>query len=208
MTRELVNAQTQWFLRDGAALVDLVGTIGRYRAGIAALTPLLATALPASRRLHLEQEAHRHVDAGIPVDLAADVAALRVLALAPSITRIAGESRSSVADTAHVYLEIGERLHIAELAAKASAMPTPDYYDRLAVGQALSQVDSALAAFVRDVLAGGKGGVEAWLGRQGDRLARVRGTLEEIAGEGATSVSRLLVAAGQLRDYAAGLGAP
>ena len=32
-TQDLVNAQTLWFLRNGAALADLAGTIARHRPG-------------------------------------------------------------------------------------------------------------------------------------------------------------------------------
>ena len=108
-------------------------------------------------------------------------------------------------DAARTYLAIGDQLRIADLAAKAGAIATPDYYDRLAVAQALSQLAAAQAAFTRDAIrARDAGGLEAWLARQGDRLGRVRAMLEEIAGEGTLTVSRLLVAAGQLGDLADG----
>ena len=91
-------------------------------------------------------------------------------------------------------------MRIADLAAKAGAIATPDYYDRLAVAQALSQLAAAQAAFTRDAIrARDADGPDGWLARQGDRLGRIRAMLEEIAGEGTLTVSRLLVAAGQLR---------
>jgi len=208
-TRELVNAQTLWFLRNGAAQSDLAGTIARHRAGLAALRPALADALPSRRKTQLEAEARRLTEAGIPADLAADIAALDVLGLAPPITGIAEETRSAVPQAARTYLAIGEDLHIAALAAKANAILTPDYYDRLAVAQAVAQLDDAQAAFTREALRGGADGIEAWLAGQGDRLARVKSTLEEIAGDQTCTVSRLLVAAGQLNDLAAaGQAAP
>ena len=207
-TRGLVNAQTLWFLRNGAALSDLAGTIARHRAGIAALRSAVADVVPDRRKAQLEGEARRLAESGIPADLAADIAALDVLGLAPPITEIAETTRTPVPDAARAYLAIGEHLHIADLAAKANAIATPDYYDRLAVAQALSQLDDAQAAFTREALRGGAGGVEAWLAGQGDRLGRVRSTLEEIAGDKTCTVSRLLVAAGQLNDLAAGAAGP
>jgi glutamate dehydrogenase len=202
-TRDLVNAQTLWFLRNGAALSDLAGTIARHRAGLAALRPAVGEVLPASRKARLEGEARRLGESGIPADLAADIAALDVLGLAPPITGIAEETRTSVPQAARAYLAIGEHLRIADLAAKAAAIPTPDYYDRLAVAQALAQLEEAQAAFARQALGADGAGVEAWLAGQGDRLGRVRSTLQEIAGDKTCTVSRLLVAAGQLNDLAA-----
>src|SRR5262249_45828858 len=86
-------------------------------------------------------------------------------------------------------------------------IPTPDYYDRLAVAQALAQLDDAQAAFTRNALREGSGNAEAWLADQGDRLSRVRATIAEIVGDRACTVSRLLVAAGQLNDLAAQVSA-
>ena len=202
-TQDLVGEQTLWFLRDGAALADLAGTIVRHRAGIAALEPALANVLPARRKAQLEREARRLGEGGIPAELAADIAVLDVLGLAPSITQIAEQTGTPVSDAARTYLAIGEHLRIADLAAKAGSIPTPDYYDRLAVAQALGQLAAAQAAFTRDAIGWQRsGGLEAWLAHQGDRLDRVKATLEEIAGEGTLTVSRLLVAAGQLAGLA------
>jgi glutamate dehydrogenase len=202
-TRDLVNAQTLWFLRDGAALSDLAGTIARHRGAMAALRPALAGVLPARRKAQLEQEVRRLQDGAVPADLAADIAALDVLGLTPRVAVIAEETGAAVADATRTYLAIGEHLHIADLAAKAWAIPTPDYYDRLAVAQVLGQLDAALAAFTREVLRADAGGIDTWLAGRGARLDRVRATLDEIAGEAACTVSRLLVAAGQLSDLAA-----
>jgi glutamate dehydrogenase len=203
-TQDLVNAQTMWFLRNGAAMSDLPGTIARHRTGVAELKGALADALPARRQALLEAEAGRLAGAGIPTDLGTDVAALDILGLAPPITEIAEGTKTPVAEAARTYLAIGDSLRISDLSAKAGTIATPDYYDRLAVAQALSQLAGAQAAFTRDAIrSGDAGGAEAWLVRQGDRLGRVRAMLEEIAGEGTLTVSRLLVAAGQLGDLAA-----
>jgi len=202
-TQNLVNTQTLWFLRDGNVLSNLGGTIARHRAGVAALKPALADILPARRKTQLDVETNRLAQGGVPSDLAWDAAVLDVLGLAPPITTIAEETGTSPSETARAYLAIGEHLRIADLAAKAGSMATPDYYDRLAVAQALSQLAGAQAALTREAIrAGATLCVEDWLARQDARFGRVQGTLEEIAGDGALTVSRLLVAAGQLGDLA------
>ena len=207
-TQDLVNAQTLWFLRNGAAMSDLPGTIARHRAGVAELKAALTGVLPARRQAVLAAEQARLAGVGIPPDLGADVAALDILGLAPPITEIAEQTKTPVAEAARTYLAIGDGLRIADLAAKAGAIATPDYYDRLAVAQALSQLAAAQAAFTRDAIrTRDADGPDGWLARQGDRLGRIRAMLEEIAGEGTLTVSRLLVAAGQLGDLAAATSA-
>ncbi len=100
-----------------------------------------------------------------------------------------------------MFLEIGERLRIDDLARRGAAIATADQYDRLAIAQALSQAAAAQAAFSREALRAG--GCDAWVETQGDRLERVQATLHEVAGEGTLTVSRLAVAAGLLSELAA-----
>ena len=120
-TQDLVNAQTLWFLRNGAALADLAGTIARHRAGVAALKAgARGRAARSPPGAAARQEAGRLGEGGVPADLAADVAALDVLGLAPPITEIAEETGTPVPDAARIYLAIGEHLRISDLAAKAA----------------------------------------------------------------------------------------
>jgi hypothetical protein len=200
VTRRLANEQTQWFLRDGAAIADLAGTIARHAAGLAALSDALDGVLPPRRKAALEEAARRLAEGGVPADLAADVARLDVLAHAPAITEIAHATGRTVPEAAGVFLGLGERLRIAELAAKGQAIDTSDRFDRLAIAQAVGQLRAAQASFSRDAI--GAGGAEAWLAAIGDRLARVTGLLEDAAGAGSLTPSRLSVAAGLLSDLA------
>ena len=206
-TQDLVNAQTQWFLRNGEALTDLTGTIARHKAGLAALTAALESVLPPRRKADLEREARRLGEGGIPADLAADVGRLNVLGEAPAITEIAQATGQPVPAAARTFLEIGEHLRIPDLGAKGAAIASSDQYDRLAIAQAIGQLAAVQAAFTRSAIAAG--GTEAWRAAQGVRLDRLQSTLEDIAGgEGMLTVSRLLVAAGQLSELAAAPAAP
>ena len=205
-TQDLVNAQMQWFLRNGAALTDLVGTIARHKAGFAALAAALENVLPPRRKADLEREARRLGEGGIPADLAAEVARVDVLGEAPAITEIAQTTGQPVPAAARTFLEIGEHLRIPDLMAKGAAIATLDQYDRLAIAHATGQLAAAQTAFTRAAI--DVGGAEAWRVAQGERLARVQSTLDEVAGEGTSTLSRLLVAAGQLTELAAAPAAP
>jgi glutamate dehydrogenase len=205
-TRDLVNEQTQWFLRDGVAIADLTGTIARHKSGLAALAGALDAVLPPRRKAELARETSRLGEGGIPADLASDVARLEVLGQAPAITVIAEATGQGVAGTARIFLDIGERLRIDDLARRGAGIATADQYDRLAIAQALGQLAGAQGAFTREAIRAG--GSEAWAANQGDRLARVQATVDEVAGEGTLTVSRLLVAAGQLSELSVALAAP
>ncbi len=201
-TRDLLNAQTRWFLGRGAATGDLAATIERHKAGLAALADALESVLPPRRRSRLAREAARLGRGGVPADVAGDVARLEVLAQAPAITEIAHATGKPVPETARIFFEIGERLGIDDLARGGAAIATADQYDRLAIAQVLDRLAAAQATFTREAIRAGDW--KAWSASQGDRIARVRQTLEEAAGGGTLTVSRLLVAAGALDDLAAG----
>jgi glutamate dehydrogenase len=202
-TQELVNTQTLFLLRHASAGTSLAEAIARHRGGLAALRPVLPSLLPARLGKRLAEDSQRLIANGVPAELAAEIAALQVLQLSLAITEIAGASGSSVPEAARVYLALGDRLRIAELSAKAAKIVTPDYYDRLATGQALSQLEAAQGALaLAAIRAGGSAALEGWLAAQGSRLARVMATLDEICGEANLTLSRLLVAAGQLQEVA------
>jgi glutamate dehydrogenase len=205
-TRDHVNEQTRWFLRDGAGAADFKGTVARHRHGLAVLAGELQRILPPRRRAALAEYERRLAEGGIPAGLAGDVARLRVLEQAPAIVEIAEAAGSPVPETARTFLEVGESLRIDDLAAKGADIATTDTYDRLAIAQASRQLAEAQAAFTRDAIRAG--GAQSWLGAHGDRLGRVASMLDEVAGDGTLTVARLLVAAGQLSELAGAQGAP
>jgi glutamate dehydrogenase len=208
-TRDLVNAQTLWFLRhdsgndrgQGDRATDLAAIVARHKAGLAALAQVLEGVLPPGRRSHLERRAAGLRSDGIPTDLAGDIATLDTLVHAPAIAEIALATGRPVPETARIHLEIGERLRIDDLAAKGAAIPAIDQYDRLAVAHALAQLVTAHAAFTREAIR--VGGTGAWYAGEGDRLGRTERTLAEAAAQGTLTLSRLSVAAGALSELAA-----
>jgi glutamate dehydrogenase len=202
VTRDLVNDETLWFLRHSAAIGDLAGTIARHKAGLAALMRALESVLPPRRKADLARQAARLGEGGVPVQLAADVAGLKVLAQAPAVTEIALAAGRTVPETARIFFGIGERLRIDDLAGRGAAIATADRYDRLAIDQALGQIAAAQAAFSREAIRAG--GCEAWFAEQSHRLDGARQMLDEVAGESGLTVSRLTVAAGLFSELATG----
>jgi glutamate dehydrogenase len=212
-TQDLVIEQTFWFLHDGQVLLDLAGTIDRHRAGIKALQPALADILSEPSRARLQRDARGLIEGGVPAELAADISRIEVLKLAPAITVIAAETGVPAPAAAAAYLTIGEELRTRELAVKAAAIAAPDYYDRLAIAQALTQLADAQARLTRQALravpSGSRALTETWLRQQGERFDRVERTLAEVANERSLTIARLLVAAGQLAELASAMtGAP
>jgi glutamate dehydrogenase len=201
-TRELVSAATLFMLRQGGE-GELGATIARHQQTLATLKSVLANVLPGRLAKSLTEQASQLSALGVPADVAAEIAGLDALEHSLAIDAVAHATGSPVREAARVFLLLGDRLRIGELGSKASRIVTPDYYDRLAVAQALNQLGKSQADLARAAIeAGGAAAIEAWLEQQGPRLGRVMATLDAIADEGTLTLSRLLVAAGQLQDAA------
>ncbi len=203
--QDLVQRQTLWFLKNGRALDDLAGTIARHTAGVKELGSALESLLSTERKVRIERMMAELTGKGVPADLARDIARLELLALAPEITEIAQETGRSTAQAAQAFFAIGDAFKLAELAAKTAMLAPSDYFDRLALASASNQILAAQHVFTRDVLRAAPDkspDIAAWLAAKGERHARAQASLSQIAMDGALTVSRLTVAAGQLRDLA------
>ena len=202
-TRDLINKATLFMLRHAGSDGTLADLIARQSQTLATLKSVLPTVLPPRLAKGMADAASRLIALSVPEDLASAIAGLDVSEHSLAIDAVAQATASPVAEAARVFLGLGDRLRISELASKAGRIVTPDYYDRLAVAQALNQLGKSQADLAQAAIrAGGAAAIEAWLSQQGPRLARVIANLEAIANEGTLTLSRLLVAAGQLQDVA------
>jgi glutamate dehydrogenase len=200
-TQDLVNSATLWFARDGAVR-DLADTVARHKAGLAALAAGLERVLPAPRQADLAAQAERLGASGVPRELAADIARLQVLGEAPAVTALAEKTGVPVPEAARVYFEVGDSLGIAPLARKAAGLAATDRFDRAAVAEAAAEIADAHAALALAALRAG--GTRAWLAHAADRIAPVRGQIDDATGGGELTPSRLIVAAGALRELVGG----
>jgi glutamate dehydrogenase len=202
--QDLVQKQTLWFLKNGKALDDLEGTIQRHAAGIAALEGVLDTLLSPERRTQLDRSATELAGKGVPADLARDIARLELIALAPEITEIAAETGARTIDAARAFYGVGDAFGLADLTAAMRDLGPSDYDDRLALAQSAAQILTAQHSFTRAFLKADAHAADAakWVDGLGGRVSRARDALRTITTDGAVTVSRMVVASGQLRNLA------
>ncbi len=205
-TQDALIELTAELLRTGA-VDDIERTTARNKATMDALAAGAGTVFTARQRSQISDFVARWTAAGVPAGLAGRLAMLDVLGSVPALTRLAAEARRPVAEVARVEFAAAEHLRIGELKARASTLKTADYYDRLAVNGALSTLDAAARGLTRDVLKAANGAAadfEGWAKSNSQRLAQAKAGLDEIAGAGEITVSRLTVAASRVRDLAGG----
>ena len=159
-------------------------------------TPAVAS---SCRRAARRQEL---IKAGVPDELAGQIANLAALTAAPDIVLVADRTGRPVGEIASTYFAAGALFRLDRIASAAAAIPVTDYFDRLALDRARDSIGDAerrLAAAAAGNGAFGAGAVEAWVAPRKAEVERIRTAIHEIENSGLT-LSKLSVAASLLGD--------
>ncbi len=205
-TQEILLEQTAEVMRSGA-VGDIDGVTTRNRATVAALADSRDEVFTPRQRAHHDEMIVELVKSGVGSDLARQLSLLEMVGSVPALTKLAMDSGRPVVEVARIGNIAAEHLRIGELKLRANTLKLGDYYDRLAVNSALNTLDGAARGITRDVLKShpsAVGDFATWAQENGQRLAQSKTSLDELAGSGEISVSRLTVAAAQVRDLAGG----
>ena len=202
--QDVLLEQTAEVLRAGS-IDDVEGVTLRNKATMDALTTDFEAVLTPRQRAQHGETITRLTAMAVPLGLATRLSVLEQIGSIPALTKLAQDAKRPIGEVASVGFAAAEHLRIAELKARAANLKITDYYDRLAVGSAISTLDAAARGLTRDVLKsanGSKGDFASWAAANGQRLTQAKAALDEIAGSGEITVSRLTVAAAQVRDLA------
>ncbi len=203
-TQDVLLEQTAETLRAGS-VEDVEGVTLRNKAAMDALNSDFDAVLTSRQRAQHAETITRLTGMAVPLGLATRMSVLEQIGSIPALTKLAHDAKRPVAEVASVGFAAAEHLRIAELKARAANLKITDYYDRLAVGSAISTLDAAARGLTRDVLKsanGATGDFASWATANGQRLTQAKAALDEIVGAGEITVSRLTVAAAQVRDLA------
>jgi glutamate dehydrogenase len=204
--QDFMLEQSAGFLRQGM-IDDLATVISTHRSGVEEAAAAIRTSATTHQQARIADVRQQYEHGGAPVALAARLAELDLLGHAPAITRLSRETSRSIADVARIAFAAGEYLRLDEFKTRAHSLKVADYYDRLAINGAIHTLEAACRALTREVLISQQADAfdfAAWELAHGQRLANAKAALDEIAGPGEVTVSRLTVAASQVRDLSGG----
>ncbi|MEP9375674.1 NAD-glutamate dehydrogenase [Aquabacter sp. CN5-332] len=202
--QELMLGRAIWFLRNVSLNAGIGAVVTQYRGGITALAAVMDASLPESWLAWRDTRAEELAAANVPADLARQVASLRALAAGTDIALLSQTTGRSVADAASTFFAAGRYFAVDEVVGAAGSIMAPDYYDRLAMDRALSQVENFVRQASVEMLNTGKSGVEAveaWVESRRKEVERTRATVKDIVASGLT-LSKLTLAASLLSDLA------
>jgi glutamate dehydrogenase len=212
---ELLRRLGLWFLSNVAGNADLADTVARFRAGVEALRGTYSSLVSEYEFLDTMGNIRLLMDAGVPEDLAHDVAALPLWSTAPEITQLASTRGLAVDFVAGAYFAVGSTIGLDRLRGLASQISANEHWDRLAIrrivddlfasqrvlaGEALDGFERSRSANLRR--ADGAEAVDRWAKAHAERLARTQAFLAELERTGDLSIAKLTLANSQIRELA------
>jgi glutamate dehydrogenase len=192
----LTTRATTWFLRSKRLTDPLPQTIERFAPAVAALS---VTAAGAAR-------AEPWVQAGVPAELAGQVAASSLRVAALDAAEIAEASGQPLPLVAAVQSGVAERLALARLRERVDALASDSYWQSLAKAALSDDLAGLQRAIVQDAVAGAEGDAPArlvaWEARQRTALDRAQKLLAEFSDAKTVDLAMLSVALRELRNLA------
>jgi glutamate dehydrogenase len=186
---------TPWFLSHVPADAAIADTVALHRAGVEALRQ--SYTLTEGDTAHIAEL----TKAGVPEDVARDVALLPALAAAPDVALLAHQAKTEPGKVAALYFTLGHSLGLSRLRGLASKLSPPDHWDRLAVRRLLDDLSAAQRNIAGSLLASGAD-VEKWAAARTEALDRTRTFLNTLESSGELSIAKLMLASSQIQNLA------
>ncbi len=212
---ELLRRLGLWFLANVPGRAELGDTIARYRQGVDGLRGTFSTLVSPYEAHDTEERITELQKAGVPLDIAEDVAVLPLLGGAPEIVLLAEARGLPIDVVAGAYFAIGAEIGLDRLRGLAGEIAGREHWDRLAIRRIVDDLFAGQRALAAEALADlrspgngltradGAAAVKAWAASHADALGRTKSFLDELERGGDLSVAKLTLANSQIHTLAA-----
>ncbi len=211
---ELLRRLGLWFLVHLPAGAGIAETARAYGAGVAALHGRFADLISSFEAQTIEARIADLQAAGVPLDVAEDVAVLPLMGAACEIILLSQMQGVPVDAAAGAYFAVGASVGLDRLRALAERVAASDHWDRLAVRRIVDDLFASQRMLAAEALGNArdalkKGGREqgseaarAWAAMRQDDLQRTLSFLAELEHGGPLSISKLSLANSQVQKLA------
>ena len=205
--RRLVDRSTRWLLDHRFPISDVASEIARYQPVIADLAAKVPGLLRGVERDNLTAAVGRLIEAGVPEDLALDVASMLTAFMLLDVVEIAQlqEHDSNPTAVADLYFALSDRFSVDTLLDRISELPRPDRWSALARAALRQDLYGALSAITRSVLATtphtlpAAARITEWEAANAERVSRARTVVTEALNRDQIDLATLSVALRVLR---------
>ena len=133
---KLAERATRWLLYNRRPPFDIAETIDFFSGGVLTVSSGLPKLLTGRDRSGFDDRLESFTARGVPAELAERVAAMVPAYSAFDLVEIAAATGRSMEETAEVYFDLAERLQIARLRDRITALPRDDRWNTMARGRA------------------------------------------------------------------------
>ncbi|MCO5998820.1 NAD-glutamate dehydrogenase [Actinoallomurus rhizosphaericola] len=203
--RKLTERGARWLLHNRRMPFDLKETVDFFAGGAAILAPQLPKLLTGRDLAGFEERRDRFAEAGVPGELAEQVAIMVPAYSTFDLVEIAHSTGRPLEEAAEVYFDLAERLQIARLRERVIALPRDDRWQSMARSALRDDLYAAHAALARDVLATSEPGADPeerlaiWAEKNSAAVSRAGQTLGEIWESDSFGIATLSVALRAIR---------
>ena len=202
----LYTNATRLLLKTGMEKGDLDATAKKIGTALRKLKPALVKSMPPLLAAEVADRHTAFVEAGVPEELAEEIAALPVLSLTPEIIEIAERTDAALIKVIETYFAVSQTFRIGRLIENGRRIITADHYEALALTHGLDQIAAARRLIVMAVLdhhGKERQPMETWHASDRVRVNRVAAELASLSDSGEIGLAKIAVAAGILSDLAA-----
>ena len=201
-----------WFIVQLPASAAIGETVKVYRAGFEAMRGRFSTFVSPLEATSTEARIAELTSAGVPRDVAEDVAVLPLLGAAPEIVLLSETEKVPVDFAAHSFFAMGSLIGLDRLRALAGKIASADHWDRLALRRIVDDLYMAQRLLTAEALqrmhpeAGARDGaaaVRSWAKLRQDDVDQVSNFLTELERTGDPSIAKLSLANSQIQKVAA-----
>ncbi len=198
--RQLTDAGVAWMLDNRARPLDLASGVADHAAGIGELRDVLDEVSGDFIRRQIAARSEEWEAAGVPRELARDVAAAAPLARGCDVVALAAETGIPVGAVARTHFAVGDHFGIDRLCAAARSLPASSQWDTRAAENITQDITAHQYAITRSILATGEAtSIEAWLSRRPGAVERTQRLLDDLAAMPSIDLAVLSVASSHFR---------
>jgi glutamate dehydrogenase len=197
--RTLVERATRWVVNNRRAPLDSEATVEYFGTDVQRLTEAIPDILVGTEQRALAALRDRLTSAGVPRDLAVQVASLPATYAALGIVEIARHEDLEPLEVARVHAILGDRLGLSRLLARIVALPRDDRWQTMARATLRDDTQAVQAALTARVMAvtdpelSPADRVSMWEDAEERVVSRAHATLREITADDEADLARLSV---------------
>jgi glutamate dehydrogenase len=154
--RDVVYAQTRWFLLNHNSDMSIVDAIAFYKQNAEDLFETLPQTLSIQKQHKLAEKTQYFVEHGVDAKLAEQILALSFMYHAGDVLDIANSSKVQPKHVATCYNLIADRLQLSLLRDQTVELEVSDQYERIALDSVVADLDRIMRQVTQQAIEAGK----------------------------------------------------